>query len=153
MEHLNNNKENSLHSFVVVAIEKMQSFKKVLNKLYKSTDRTNSFIYFKNLLDKLTETCDKFNSIGLYHTNLTYKNIGIRTDNKNFLTDEETYAVILTDFVETVPMETNLYWQPTIYHHSTPVDCSEYYIPINSFYICSSWLTGMNTTKCPFNIR
>ena len=118
-----NIKQISSKGFVVVAIEKMQSFKKKVYELYKKLDLEK----FKTLFDKLTDSCDKLNNIGLYHTNLTYKNIGIRT------LDKESYDVVLTDFVETVFMKTDLYYPPDNMGYCKPVD---QIIPINSFYIC-----------------
>ena len=106
----------------VLIMEKMQSFKQEVIKLYKLDDPESHLDKFKNFINKATDTCDHLNIIcEIYHTNLTYKNIGIRT------TGKESYDVILTNFSEATDIKKGL---------KLPKNSEERIIPINSFYLC-----------------
>ena len=145
---------------IVVAVEEMKPFKPYLDDLYNQSKKIDNVDAFEKLLDKLTETCDKFNSIGLYHRNLKFENIGIRSiKDKN---GKDDFDVILTDFTEAGYLDDFTeagYLDDFTESEKLKVDkaknelIKKHHPPINSYLICYYIYTQYKNMKPTWLIR
>ena len=126
---------------IVVAIEKISSFEKKINKMYDIYDDSryrSDYIdnYLEPVINQLTEACDTFNSYGFVHKNLKYKNIGVRPSNKDGVPD----SVVLTDFAEATYME-------DIFGNNNYITMN---LPFNSLLMCLKLYIKYNRIKLDY---
>ena len=130
-------KKKAKSNFIVVATEKLLSFKEYITSMYKASNQNG----FKKAVDNLLNACDLFNKYGFFHENLKYENIGIRKGTP-------LSKVVLTDFTETVYIE-----DINVDNGITSDDLAAKKPPLNSFYACVYILKNLVNIKNVPNSR